>query len=85
MDYVAGEMMTYETYSIISIFCILGVFIGVLMVVICGIVSIATPSRQAEINMMYGVISGIFIVTVSLATGAVSQQLWRMAFFSGTL
>lgn len=78
-------MMTYETYSIISIFCILGIFIGVLMVAICGIASIATRSGQTEINMMYGVIAGIIIVTVSLATGAISQQLWRMAFFSGTL
>lgn len=78
-------MMTYETYSIISIFCILGVFVGVLMVTACGSASIFTRNHQTERDMAYGVIAGIIIVVMSVATGAISQQLWRMAFFSGTL
>lgn len=77
--------MTYETYSIISVFCLLGVFVGVLMISVCGIISIATRNQQTEINMMHCVITGLIIAVISVATGAISQQLWRMAFFGSVM
>lgn len=75
--------MTYETYSIITIFCILGMFIGLLMVIVCGVISINSDSYQKGKSMVYGVLAGCVIAVISIAIGAISQQLWKMAFYGG--